>query len=137
MKYLGIPISDNHLNMRAFLPVTQNVVKRLDPWKGTHLTSRGRQILTNKCLSSVPLYCMGFYRLQEVIHKQMDGIRAMFLWQGAKEKFRYHMAKWEMVSKPKDQGGLGIITTKIMNDCLLGSRFGRFSKSLMNYGSRS
>jgi hypothetical protein len=29
------------------------------------------------------------------------------------------MAKWEMVSRPKDQGGLGIINTRLMNDCLL------------------
>jgi hypothetical protein len=29
------------------------------------------------------------------------------------------MAKFEMVCRPKDQGGLGIINTKIMNDCLL------------------
>ena len=49
----------------------------------------------------------------------MDNIRAKFFWQGTKDKFRYHMAKWEMVSRPKDQGGLGIIITRIMNDCLL------------------
>lgn len=49
----------------------------------------------------------------------MDSLRAKFLWQGTEEKFRYHMAKWEMVSRPKDQGGLGIINTRIMNDCLL------------------
>lgn len=29
------------------------------------------------------------------------------------------MAKWEMVSRPKDQGCLGVINTQIMNDCLL------------------
>jgi len=29
------------------------------------------------------------------------------------------MAKWEMVSRPKDQGGLSIINTKVMNECLL------------------
>lgn len=49
----------------------------------------------------------------------MDSIRAKFLWQGAEEKFRYHMAKWEMVARPKDQGGLGIINTKLMNECLI------------------
>jgi hypothetical protein len=49
----------------------------------------------------------------------MDSIRANFLWQGADRKFKYHMAKWEMVSKPRDQGGIGIINTRIMNDCLL------------------
>jgi len=49
----------------------------------------------------------------------MDSIRARFLWQGAEEKFRYHMAKWEMVARPKDQGGLGIINTRLMNECLV------------------
>ena len=49
----------------------------------------------------------------------MDTIRANFLWQGAEDKFKYHMAKWEMVCRPKDQGGLGIINTRIMNDCLM------------------
>ena len=62
---------------------------------------------------------MGFYWLQDGVHKQMDSIRASFLWQGTEEKFRYHMAKWEMVTRPKDQGGLGIINTRLMNDCLL------------------
>ena len=95
------------------------MLKRLDPWKGKHLTSGGRQILTNSCLSSIPLYCMGFYWLVDGAHKKMDGIRASFLWQGADGKFKYHMAKWEMISRPKDQGGLGIINTRIMNDCLL------------------
>ena len=49
----------------------------------------------------------------------MDSIRAKFLWQGAEGKFRYHMAKWKMVSRPKDQGRLGIINRTIMNECLL------------------
>jgi hypothetical protein len=62
---------------------------------------------------------MGFYLLKDGVHKTMDNIRAKFLWQGAKEKFKYHMAKFEMVCRPKDQGGLGIINTKIMNESLL------------------
>lgn len=56
MKYLGIPISDHHLSMGAFSPTLQKMIKRLDPWKGRHITSRGRQILTNSCLSSIPLH---------------------------------------------------------------------------------
>ena len=69
--------------------------------KSKCLTSGGRHILTNSCLSSIPLYCMDFYYQQDGIHKKMDSIKAKFLWQGAKDKFRYHMAKLEMVSRPK------------------------------------
>ena len=62
---------------------------------------------------------MGFYWLKDGMHSKMDGIIAKFLWQSAIDKFRYHMANFEMVCRPKDQGGLGVINTKIMNESLL------------------
>jgi hypothetical protein len=31
----------------------------------------------------------------------MDSIRGEFLLQGAKDEFKYHMAKWETVSRPQ------------------------------------
>ena len=122
LKYLGIPVSDKHLSMGALDPLAQKMLKRLDPWKGKYLTFGGRQILTNSCLSSIPMYCMGFYWLQDGVHKKLDNIRANFIWQGTEGKFRYHMAKWEMVSRPKDQGGLGIIITRIMGEMDLENR---------------
>jgi hypothetical protein len=91
--------------MGAFDYMVQKLVKRLDPWVGKHLTSGGRHILTNSCLSSIPLYCMGFYWLHDGVRQKMDSIRSRFLWQGPEDKFRYHMAKMDMVSRPKDQGG--------------------------------
>ena len=62
---------------------------------------------------------MGFYLLPKGIHGGMDSVRGKFFWQGAREEFKYHMAKWETLSRPKDQGGLGIINTHIMNESLL------------------
>lgn len=105
LKYLGIPVSDSHLTISAFSPIVQKFFRCLDPWKGKHLISGGKHILTNSFLSSIPIYCMGFYYLKDWVHKQMDSVRAKFLWQGADDKFKYHMAKWEMVTRPKDQGG--------------------------------
>jgi hypothetical protein len=80
LKYLGIPVSDDHSSVGAFSPILHKMIKRLDPWKGKHLTSRGRQILTNTCLSSISIYYMGFYWLTDGSHKKMDNIRASFLW---------------------------------------------------------
>ena len=70
MRYLGIPISYKHLNMSVFRFLAQKMLKRLDPWKGKSLNSRGRQILTNTCLSSIPIYCMGFYLLKDGTHSE-------------------------------------------------------------------
>lgn len=86
------------------------------------MTSGGRLILTNSTLSSLPTYTMGVYRLQESVHQQFDSVRAKFFWQGASDKFKYHMMKWENLCIPKDyvSFSLGIIETRRMNDALLG-----------------
>lgn len=55
IKYLGIPISDRKLNMGAFDPLVMKLRKRLDPWKGRYNSSGARSILSNTCLSSLPI----------------------------------------------------------------------------------
>ena len=119
MKYLGIPLSDNRLGSLAFAGLKEKMGRRLDPWKGKHLSSGGKLVLTNACLTSLPIFTMGFYLLPKSSHGGMDSVRGKFFWQGAREEFKYHMAKWDTLSRPKDQGGLGIINTQIMNECLL------------------
>lgn len=94
--YLGIPVSDKHLGVQSLSGVSDKVRKRLQPWKGKHMSYGGRLMLTNTSLSSLPVYTMGVYRLQETIHQRLDTIRANFFWQGAGSQFKYHMVKWTM-----------------------------------------
>lgn len=65
------------------------------------------------------MYTMGFYMLPKGSHAKMDTIRSKFFWQGAGDTFKYHMAKWISMCKPKIHGGLGIINTYLMNQCLI------------------
>jgi hypothetical protein len=62
---------------------------------------------------------MGFYLLPLRTHRRMDSVRARFLWRVAGEEFKYHMVKWHVVCRPKDLGGLGIINTQVLNECLM------------------
>jgi hypothetical protein len=75
MKYLGIPISDKVLGIGALQGIYNKMIKRLDPWKGKHLTSGEKLILTNSCSSSLPMYVMGYYLLPKGVHAKMDTIR--------------------------------------------------------------
>lgn len=83
LKYLAIPISDGHLQSSVVPILRKKMKKRLDPWKGKHLSSGGRLVLTNSCLNSLPLYTMGFYIFPKNMHPKMDVVRANFFWQGA------------------------------------------------------
>ena len=119
MRYLGFPISSRNIGVGGFKNIANKMRKKLQPWKGKHLSSGGRLILTNSSLSSMPTYTMGMFLLQDGVHKQMDTIRSQFFWRGDSEKFKYHMMKWENVRLPKDFGGLGITNTRIFNESIL------------------
>jgi hypothetical protein len=46
-------------------------------------------------------------------------LEGSFFWQGADEGNKYHMAKMDTICRPEDQGGMGILNTTRMNECLL------------------
>lgn len=104
IKYLGMPVSDHKLGLAAFEPLVMKLSKRLDPWKGKYNSSGARLILSNTCLSSLPIYMMGFYFFHDRTHGKMDSIRSSFYWQGADGLNKYHMMKWDGVTIPKDYG---------------------------------
>jgi hypothetical protein len=58
---------------------------------------------------------MGLFLLTYGTHEGFDGHRSRFFWEGQGNKKKYHMVAWEDICKPKDQGGLGIMSTKLMN----------------------
>lgn len=84
------------------------------------LSYGGRKILIDACLDNVPTYLMGFYRLQEGLHVQIDSIRAKFFWEGiGKKKRKYHMIQWDDLCRPKEFGGMGFMNSRVRNIALL------------------
>ena len=51
--------------------------------------------------------------------KKLDYYRSRFFWQEDDHKKKYRLAKWSILCRPKDQGGLGIQDLDIQNKSLL------------------
>jgi hypothetical protein len=56
MKYLGFPISNISLGVSSSSEMVGKMRNKLQPWKGKHLSYRGRPVLTSSSLSSIPTY---------------------------------------------------------------------------------
>jgi hypothetical protein len=82
MKYLGMPVSDCKISKAHLRYVSDKTEKRLSTWQYEYLSSRGKSILIDSCLSSVPMYTMGVYQLYEGNFQALDTIRSRFFWQG-------------------------------------------------------
>jgi hypothetical protein len=62
---------------------------------------------------------MSFFEIPPGVLKKLDTIRYKFFWEGDSHKKKYHLAKWDILYLPKDQGGMGITNLHIKNICLL------------------
>jgi hypothetical protein len=118
-RYLGIPMHHRKLLNIDRRKIEERFEKKLSCWKAKHLSYGGRLILINFVLSSLPLFMMSFFETPKEVLKKLDQYRSRFFWQGGKDKKKYHLAKWDIICRPKDQGGLGIINLQVQNKALL------------------
>jgi hypothetical protein len=62
---------------------------------------------------------LSFFEIPKGILHKLDYYRSKFFWQGDDHKKKYTLAKWQIICRPKEQGGLGILDLDIQNKCLL------------------
>jgi hypothetical protein len=62
---------------------------------------------------------VSIFEILKGVIKKLDQYRSRFYWQGDTYKKKYRLAKWDILCRPKDQGGLGIIDLEVQNICLL------------------
>jgi hypothetical protein len=65
------------------------------------------------------MFMMSFFEVPKGVLKNLGHFRSRFFWQGSAIKHKYRLAKWDILCRPKDQGGLGILNLKLQNKCLL------------------
>lgn len=77
-RYLGLPISPDVLHAKEFAPVVTKVGNKVLPWPGRYNSNAGKVALVNACLSSLPMFLMGFYLLSVGTHAGFDKHRGAF-----------------------------------------------------------
>ena len=77
-------------------------------------------ILINSVLTSLPMFLLSFFEVLVGVRKRLDFYRSHFFWHSDESKRKYRLAKWDIICRPKDQGGLAIENLEVKNRCLLG-----------------
>jgi len=102
--YLGLT-----KQVQDFLLLVTRCERRLSSIS-SFLNQAGRLELTNAVFTSLPTFFMCSLELPKTIIKQIDKFRKHCLWRGADINAKKPpKAAWEMVCKPKEEGGLGVI----------------------------
>ena len=86
---------------------------------GKLLSYGDRLSLINSVLTSLPMFMLSFLEIPKGVRKRLDMFRSRFFWQSDGHKRKYRLTKWEIICRPKDQGGLGVEVLDLKNKCLL------------------
>jgi hypothetical protein len=65
------------------------------------------------------MFMLSFYDVPKEVLHMLDFYRSIFFLQGDEHKKKYTLAKWGIICRPKDQGGLGVLNLELQNRCLL------------------
>ena len=64
------------------------------------------------------MFMMSFFELSIGVLQKLGFYRSRFFWQGNASMKKYRLVRWDLICRPKDQGGHGIIDLEIQNKCL-------------------
>ncbi|RVX16773.1 LINE-1 retrotransposable element ORF2 protein [Vitis vinifera] len=128
LSYLGLPLGGNPKTIGFWDPVVERISRRLDGWKKAYLSLGGRITLIQSCLSHIPSYFLSLFKIPVSIASKIEKMQRDFLWSGAGEGKKDHLIRWEVVSRPKEMGGLGFGKTSMRNIALLGKWLWRFPR---------
>src|ERR1043165_188116 len=125
--YLGISIHHRRLTNKEWKIIEVRFEKRLSCWKGKLMSFGGRLVLINSVLTSLPMFLLSFFEVPVGVRKILDFYRSRFFWQSDETKKKYRLARWDIICRPKEQGGLGIKNLEVKNRCLLSKWLYRLS----------
>lgn len=83
------------------------------------LSLAGRLTLTKYVLSSIPIHTMSTIALPKATLDGLDRISRSFLWGSSTEKKKQHLLAWNKICCTKQEGGLGLRSSRSMNTALL------------------
>lgn len=101
--FLEISIGANPRRRATWQPILNKLHNRLALWKGKHFSLRGRVVMINFVLNSLPIYLFSFYKAPKVVLVEIEKIQRAFLWGGTREKRKVNWVSWSKVCRHKKE----------------------------------
>jgi hypothetical protein len=117
--YLGLPLSTTKPTKELFLPLIQTVQRRLSACD-MYLNYGSKLRMLNSVLSSLLMFYLCSLKVYQWVLTEVDKYIRHCLWRDKDlPKKNPPLAAYDLVCRPKDQGGLGLLNLSVQNDYLL------------------
>jgi hypothetical protein len=123
--YLGLPLGTSKPKIQDLTPIVTRLERKLTSIS-CFLSQGARLQLVDSALSSMSTFFLCSLDIPPGILKQLDRILRQCLWRDNIDTPKQSLAAWEMLCKPKDKGGVGIVNFSKHNEALLLKHLDKF-----------
>ncbi|CAL1395909.1 unnamed protein product [Linum trigynum] len=118
-RYLGVMAIHGRVTKARYRDLVLRIQRKLAPWKSRHLSLAARITVVKSITSSIPIYPMHTELLPVNICRTLDRINRGFIWGDTDNQKKLHLVGWPQLLLPKNNGGLGIRSTREVNISML------------------
>jgi hypothetical protein len=125
MKYLGYYLKANNHRVANWNWIIQKIEKRIGCWSFRWLSLGGRLVLAKTIMQSIPVYWLNLVKILVTTMHRIQQLITNFIRRGAKKQNSFHLAKWQKITLPKENGGWGLWNLKWFSLCLVAKSYWR------------
>lgn len=131
--YLGIPAEWGGSKVQGLNWLKENVLAKLEGWKGNLLNQAGKKVLIKVVIHAIPSYIMDILTLPKTFCYSLTSSVAKFMWKSSGKANDIHCKKFLALCLPKDQGGIGFKYFQKLNTALLAKPVWRLIQDPSSY----
>jgi hypothetical protein len=124
-KYLGYYLNLGSSKYDDWSSLVEKIEKKIGLWCNKWLSLRGRFILVKSALESLLVFWISLEVIPRTILNKICKLSCSFLWSGHKEKFQFHLCRWDLLARPKICRGWGLKNLPTFNSALIENTFWR------------
>ena len=107
-------------NRRASLNfIKERVWGKIQGWKEKLLSQAGKEVLLKSIVQAIPTFAMNCFWLPVGLCKDIEAITRKFWWGQRGDRRKIHWKSWDVLCKPKDEGGMGFKDLCRFNEAML------------------
>jgi hypothetical protein len=105
--------------MSTWEPMITVVRNRLGSWGNKYVSLGGRIVLINAVLNAILIFYLSYMKMPKKVWKELVKIERVFLWAGLTKITKTCWVRWDVICRPKKEGGLGVRDLQLVNISLL------------------
>jgi hypothetical protein len=120
-RYLGLPTAVGRITSGSFDHIRERIRSKVQGIEKM-LSCAGREVFLKTVIQALSTFSMSCFKLTKKVCKSLVSCIAKYWWSSSLDRRSLHWVSWEILTSPKEKGGMGFRELELFNLAMLGKQ---------------